>query len=51
MEEEEEEEEEEEDIHWGFFLQTSKSAIGFTGCVYRCRSVLENTKVTTSFMT
>ena len=39
------------DIHWFFLLQTSKSAIGFTGFVYQCRSVLENTKVTTSLMT
>jgi hypothetical protein len=36
------------DIHC--FFQTSKSAIGFTGFVYQCCSVLENTKVTTSLM-
>jgi hypothetical protein len=36
-------------IFIGFFLlQTSNSAIWFTGFVYQCRSVLENTKVTTS---
>jgi hypothetical protein len=37
------------DIHCFFLLlQTSKSAIRFTGFIYQCRSVLENTKVTTS---
>jgi hypothetical protein len=39
-------------IFIGFFLlQASKSAIRFTGCVYQCRSVLENIKVTTSLIT
>jgi hypothetical protein len=27
------------DIHWFFLLQTSKSAIGFIGFIYQCRSV------------
>ena len=31
------------DIHC-FLLQTSKSAIGFTGFVYQCRSVLRKHK-------
>ena len=39
------------DIHWVFLLQTSKSAIGFTGFVYQCRFVLENTKVDVKIMT
>ena len=37
------------DIHCFFLLQTSNSAIGFTGFVYQCRSVLENTKVKVHF--
>ena len=32
------------DVHCFFLLQTSKLAIGFTGFVYQCRSVLEKHK-------
>jgi hypothetical protein len=34
-----------------FLLQTSKSPIFIKGFVSQCRSGVENTKVTTSFMT